>query len=241
MRRRDFKSVTGKSHAAKQRQLFVKIASRYDLVNRFVSLGQDLSWRRLAARLAVTSEHDLALDVACGTGEMALALARRGCRVIAVDLCSDMLMIGKDKVARMEPQSRIDFLLGDVLALPVPSDTVDCVTMGFAMRDVEDISLCLAEMRRVLKTGGRLVNLDLTHANSSFVAPFHRIYLSKIVPVMGRLLGRDGPAYDYLGVESLRSFPTAGRLKTMMENVGLRHAGYRLLNRGTVAIHWGVK
>ena len=133
----------------------------------------------------------------------------------------------------------IDLLQADALALPFADETFDCATVGFAMRNVSSIPTCFAELRRVLKGGGRVICLELTTPRGRLVARLHRLYLQKALPFVGRLLGRK-EEYIYLA-NSLAHFPRAGELKQIMEQAGLSQVRYRLLNLGTVAIHTGRK
>jgi demethylmenaquinone methyltransferase/2-methoxy-6-polyprenyl-1,4-benzoquinol methylase len=225
-----------KNQAQGMRRLFARIAHRYDLGNRIISLGQDHAWRKLA--LASAPRDSLVLDIATGTGEMALELARSGCRVVGVDLSQEMLGLARAKLARNRLQSVIDLLQADALALPFADDTFDCATVGFAMRDVE-VPACFAELRRVLKPGGQVICLELTMPGDGLVARLYGLYLQNALPLVGRLLGRK-EEYTYLA-DSIIHFHRAGKLKQIMEQAGLRQVTYRLINLATVAIHTGTK
>ena len=145
--------------------MFARIAPRYDLVNRLMSWGQDNRWRRVAVRLACPGRGRV-LDVATGTGDMALELARHTDSVVGLDLCQEMLSRGQTKTEKKGLRSSIDFIVGDALALPFGDNSFDCALNGFALRNVADISLFLAELRRVVKPGGRVVCLELVRPAS---------------------------------------------------------------------------
>ncbi|MBI4334993.1 MAG: ubiquinone/menaquinone biosynthesis methyltransferase [Chloroflexi bacterium] len=220
--------------------LFDRLARFYDRVNRVMSWGQDERWRRLTVRMALGSGREWALDVAAGTGRLSLALAREYRNVAALDMSLAMMAMGKERLKNESGAGRVSFVQGDALLAPFPDSTFDCATIGFATRNVADLRRCLAEMRRVVKPAGRVVCLELSHPPHSIInAPF-QLYLHRIVPFLGQIIAGQPGAYRWLG-RSLRDFPPAGELKKLMEEVGLRDVGFRRLQFGTVAIHWGTK
>ena len=221
------------------RQMFCDIAPHYDLVNRLMSWGQDNRWRRVAVSLA-RPERGRALDVATGTGDMALELARHTGSVVGLDLCWEMLSRGQTKAEKKGLGSSIDLIMGDALALPFSDDSFDCVVNGFALRNVADIGLFLSEQRRVVKPGGRVVCLELVRPASGLVGTCYRFYLNRIVPVLGRWLSGDSRAYRYLP-DSVGSFFSVIEFQKMMKEAGFHQVGYRSLNLGTIAVHVGVK
>ncbi len=222
------------------RTLFARIAPRYDLVNSLMSLGLDRKWRKEAAFWANFSTTTLALDLATGTGELALALAQGNAQVMGVDLSPEMMKLGREKALRLGKGDQINFLFGDALCLPFPDNTFDIATLGYALRDLENIPLSLAELRRVLKKGGKLVCLELTLPRSPLFRSLFALYLQKIIPILGRFFGKDGDAYAFLA-RSLHLYPTAKELQEMRERVGLRQVSYHLYGLGTVALHQAVK
>lgn len=225
---------------ANMRNMFDRLAPFYDRVNRVISLGQDEHWRRLAVELATGPDSKVALDVATGTGRMALALAKKYPRVAGIDVSAKMIAQGRDTL-RSEPLSdRIEFVLGEALRMPFPDNSFDCAVIGFATRNVENLRQCFSEMRRVIKPNGAVVCLELSKPPQRPINAAYQFYLHKIVPLLGgRLSGRYG-AYKYLA-HSLVRFPPAVELKKLMEEVGMREVRFRRLNLGTIAIHWGVK
>lgn len=224
------------------RALFAHLARSYDPMNRLMSLGRDQAWRRYVARQAALPPGGLALDVATGTADLALALARRHpCgRVVGVDFCPEMVAVGRAKVARAGENPRIHFVMGDALQLPFTDGCFDVVTSGFALRNVADIPQAFAEMRRVVKTGGRVVCLEIARPTSLLFRPLFHVYFYRLVPLLGRVLAGQGEAYRYLP-NSLTHFLSPEELKAVMERVGLGQVGYRRLMLGTVAVHVGVK
>ena len=221
------------------REMFARIAPCYDLVNCLMSWGQDSRWRRVAVRLARPGRGRV-LDVATGTGDMALELARYTSSVIGLDLCQEMISRGQIKTEKRGLEKRVDFVVGDALALPFGDNSFDCALNGFALRNVADINLFLTELRRVVKPGGRVVCLELVRPTSGIIGAFYRFYLYRIVPVLGRWISGDGKAYRYLP-DSVGCFLSVVEFHKMMEGVGFRQVGHRSLNLGTIAAYVGVK
>src|SRR4051794_25544604 len=218
--------------------MFSRIAHRYDLMNVLMSFGQDGMWRRYTVKQARPQPGGLALDVATGTGRIARELAREGSRVLALDFSVEMMQKGKhDGIGRSEP---VYFVGGDALELPFADSTFDCVTTGFAMRNVIDIPAAFREMHRVVKPGGRVVCLEVGRPRWAITRAFHALYTGRIVPVLGRLVTGDADAYNYLP-NSMRRFPPPRELAGIMRASGLRDVRFKQLTFGAVAVHDGVK
>ena len=230
---------SGESKARFVREMFTRIAPRYDLVNTLATFNRDRSWRRKAVSLAEVEDGDIVLDVATGTGKFAAELAEVTSHVIGVDFCPGMVLVGK--AAGVEANHVISFVLGDALNLPFASNSFDCAAMGFALRNVADITGCLSEMKRVVKQGGKIVCLEITMPRSRIVRLFYSFYLFKVIPMIGYFLLRDRgkEAYRYLP-HSVVNFPTPAQLKEIMEDVGLCQVEYYLLNMGTIALYVAV-
>lgn len=223
--------------AAQVRTMFSRIVPRYDLMNTVMTGGMDRSWRKTAARLAQPAG-GTALDVGAGTGEFTFELLRQGARrAIASDFVSEMLQAAQAKAARTVSIESLSFAVADALRLPFPTGTFDCVVNGFVLRNVADLPAALVEMSRVLKPGGRLVCLEITHPPALF-APLFRPYFNTIVPFLGRMITGEEIAYRYLP-RSLGPFPTADRLAQMLRDAGLVDVRFRRLGFGTVAVHVG--
>lgn len=217
--------------------MFSRIVPRYDLANRLISLGQDDAWRRDAAAFAAPRPCALALDLATGTGELGLRLLDRSRRVVGVDLTPEMVTEASAKVRTRGVDDRFALAVGDGLRLPFRNDTFDCATNGFALRNFADVRAALAEMRRVVKPGGRVVSLELTRARPRPLGVAHRLYMEGVVPLIGAVASRGNlRAYWYLPT-SVHRMPSADALAETMRRVGFRRVWYRLYNLRSIAIH----
>lgn len=224
--------------AARVRAMFGRIVPRYDLMNRLMTGGMDVRWRKLAVRLCDPGGA-VALDIATGTGDLAREMLRQGAReVVGVDFCGPMLDAAAGKLADLRPAVRL--VAGDAQALPFADESFDRVINGFLLRNVSDLPLSLREMARVLRPGGRAVCLEITHPPSRLFGALFRRYFYGFVPRLGALVTGDAQAYSYLP-DSLTHFPTAPRLAALMRQAGFDEVGYRYLSFGAMAIHVGVK
>jgi demethylmenaquinone methyltransferase/2-methoxy-6-polyprenyl-1,4-benzoquinol methylase len=225
--------------AAYVRSMFARIVPRYDLVNRLMTMGLDRRWRRRTAQMAAP-HGAVALDLATGTGDLALELADQGARfVVGADFCPEMLTAAVQKVRPHAGGAGIAFMAGDAQRLPFADNTFDCLVNGFLLRNLSDLDSALREFRRVLKPGGRLACLDLTHPPPA-LRPIFWPWFRLAVPMLGGLVSGDFDAYTYLP-DSLRTYPDAPRLSDMMRVAGFAGAAYQRLGLGTVAIHSAVK
>jgi len=215
--------------------MFSRIARRYDLMNRLMTLGRDQAWRRLAARELRLSPGGLCLDLATGTGDLALAVceAYPGARVVGVDFSLTMRHVAQRKAGMRQ---RIDFAAGDALSLPFAAEQFDGLINGFLLRNVVDLPQALAEMRRVVKPGGRVVCLELTHPQAPLFRQWFHFYFYRLVPLIGGIVAGDRRAYAYLP-NSLTAFPPAEPLRQLMLSAGYPEVHYRRLMLGTVALH----
>jgi demethylmenaquinone methyltransferase/2-methoxy-6-polyprenyl-1,4-benzoquinol methylase len=211
------------------RRMFDRIAPVYDVMNRVMSAGLDRRWRRLTAR-AVVRPGDTVLDACCGTGDLALACAAEGGRVTGLDFSEPMLERARRKSASVE------WVAGDAVALPFADASFDAATVGFGVRNIAELERGLAELRRVLRPGGRVAILEITRPRG-VLAPFYRLWFDVLVPALGRVLP-GGSAYTYLPA-SVRRFPGPDELAELLAAAGFERVRYRLLAGGIVALHVG--
>lgn len=220
--------------------MFTRIARRYDLMNGLMTFGRHQVWRRVAARMAEPQPGGLALDVATGTGDLALALLEetRAGRVVGLDFSDGMLKVGREKLARRDPRGSVSLVAGDALHLPFPDKTFACVMSAFLLRNLADLARGLAEMRRVTQVGGKVVALEITQPALPVWSGLFAWYFGWLVPRLGALVARDREAYTYLP-RSVERFLSPRELGRLMEDVGLRNVHSRRLGLGTVTIHAG--
>lgn len=221
-------------------KMFARISERYDLLNAVMSLGRDQSWRRLTAKMAAPSPVAFGLDVATGTGDLAVALAERSSRVIALDFCAPMMKVGESKASFERVKDKVAFITGDALKMPFPDNTFDCVTIGFGIRNIDPPLDAFKEMYRVVRQGGRVACLEIMRPSNGLIGGTYKVYMDMIIPSLGRLLSKDGEAYRYLS-DSVFNFFRPNELKNVMQEAGLQDVRYVTLHLGALAIHVGEK
>ena len=209
------------------RSMFDRIAPVYDVMNRVMTAGLDRRWRRLSVE-AVVQPGSRVLDACCGTGDLAVAAEREGGIVTGLDFSGEMLVRARRK------SDTIEWVQGDVLALPFADASFDAATVGFGVRNVADLRAGLLELRRVLRPGGRLAILEITQPRG-LLKPFFSLWFDRIVPLLGRVLP-GGKAYTYLPA-SVRRFPGAEDLATLIDETGFEGARFRLFGGTIVALH----
>lgn len=225
------------------RQLFSKIAHRYDLMNTLLSFNLDKYWRRIAVEKSAVRPGGLALDVCCGTGMLTLGLARAAFphgKVIGLDFCREMLEVAKANLARSPYGGIVELVEGNATSLPFEENTFDCATIAFALRNVPDIEGTLREMKRVVRPGGRVVSLELAKPSWPVFKQLYYFYFNHLVPLLGCLgVGRKDP-YSYLP-RSLKDFPHQEEIRLLFTRIGLEQARCFELTGGIVAVHVGIK
>ena len=218
---------TGRLPADGVRRMFDRIAPVYDAMNRVMTAGLDRRWRRITVE-QVVREGDHVLDACCGTGDLALEARRRGADVVGLDFSDRMLERARAK------SNEVEWVRGDVLALPFADASFDAVTVGFGVRNVDDLEAGLRELRRVLRAGGRLGILEITHPRGA-LAPFYGLWFDRVVPLLGKVLP-GGSAYTYLPA-SVRRFPGPEELAALLEASGFSAVRFRRFAGGIVALH----
>ena len=230
--------LQGKERADYVQAMFARIAGRYDLMNRVMTFGQDLRWRRHVIRQAQLPPGGRLLDIATGTGDIAYEGLRQqpGIQAVGGDFTIEMMQVGK----RYAERRALQWVGADTLALPFPDDTFDAVTSGFLMRNVIDLPGALREQIRVTREGGRVVILESSPPPRNLLRPFIRLHLNLIIPTLGKLLTGEADAYRYLP-DTTQRFQTPGALAFSMRDAGLENVDYRLFMFGTIAVHVGQK
>jgi demethylmenaquinone methyltransferase/2-methoxy-6-polyprenyl-1,4-benzoquinol methylase len=221
---------SGRLPAEGVRRMFDRIAPVYDAMNRVMTAGLDQRWRRKTIR-ATVREGDRVLDACCGTGDLAVAARKAGAgEIVGVDFSERML----ERARRKAPD--LVWIQADVLQLPFEDASFDAAVVGFGIRNVEDLEAGIRELRRVLKSGGRLGILEITTPRGP-LRPFYRLWFDRVVPLLGRLLP-GGSAYTYLPA-SVRRFPGPEELAELLGSCGFRDADFRRFAGGIVALHVG--
>ena len=229
--------LQGKERAAYVQGMFDRIAGRYNLMNRLMTGGQDIRWRRFVVKQAALKPGDWLLDLATGTGDIAFEALRAvgDLHVVGGDFSLGMMLVGQN-----EPLgNRVGWCGSDALNLPFPDNQFDALTAGYLIRNVIDIPRAFAEQLRVLKPGGRVVILDSSPPRGP-LKPLIEIHLRTIIPLLGRLVSSDPAAYQYLP-ESTQAFKTPDELVAIMRQAGFANVKYRTFMFGTMAVHWGIK
>jgi len=226
----------------KIQQMFGAIAPRYDFLNRLLSFGIDRRWRTKAVRLLKYRDGARILDVATGTGDVALEIARStpaSVRITGADFCREMVELGEVKVAASPYADRIDFRVAPCEDLPFPDNTFDSITIAFGIRNVVDRKLGLAEMWRVLRPGGRLIILEFSTPRSHLFRQLYYFYFRRLLPVIGGLFSRYN-AYKYLP-DSVLEFPSHEEFSRMIAEAGFKNIHIKELTFGIASIYAGEK
>jgi demethylmenaquinone methyltransferase/2-methoxy-6-polyprenyl-1,4-benzoquinol methylase len=216
--------------------MFGRIARRYDLMNRLMTAGQDVIWRREVIRRAKIPPGGRLLDLGAGTGDLVreAVVQNPACHPVAADFTMEMMQVGRSHPDALQ----VDWAGADALSLPFPAGRFDASVSGFLLRNVSDVRQVLREQYRILKPGGRMVALDTTRPPQNVLSPFIHFHLHFVIPALGQWITGDGSAYTYLP-ESTESFLGAEQLAARMIAAGFREVGFRRLMFGTIAIHWG--
>ena len=217
--------------------MFTRIAGRYDLMNSLMTGGRHHAWRRLVARAVAAAPAGPVLDLATGTGDLALAIRETDRRrtVIGVDFAEGMLGQARAKLRGLA-EERVALAAADALALPFRDRTFAAVTSAFLLRNLEDLEGGIREMRRVTQPGGLVLTLEIVRPGIPVWGPLFGLYFHRVVPAIGAMVARDRSAYTYLP-DSVERFATPAEVARLMTAVGLREIGYRRLALGTIAVH----
>lgn len=224
------------------REMFDSIAPVYDFMNRAMTMGVDRLWRRATVKEVARRSPRVVLDVATGTADLAIALARktRADRVLGVDLSEGMVEIGRKKVEKAGLSDRVTLKMADCLALPLDDASVDCVTVAFGVRNFERLLDGYREIYRVLRPGGSLMVLELSTPTGRFTKACYDLYTKHLIPLAGRMVSRDRRAYSYLPA-SIAACPQRGEMTALMRQAGFGEASYRAFSFGACCLYVGRK
>jgi demethylmenaquinone methyltransferase/2-methoxy-6-polyprenyl-1,4-benzoquinol methylase len=230
--------LEGQERADYVQDMFARIAGRYDRMNRLMTFGQDVRWRRYVIAQAALPPGGRLLDIATGTGDIADEGLQQvpGLQAVGGDFTIEMMQAGK----RLPGREPIRWVASDTLALPFPDDTFDAVTSGFLMRNVIDVPGAFSEQLRVTRPGGRVVVLESSPPKDNVLKPFIRIHLNTVIPTLGKLVTGESDAYRYLP-DSTQGFQSPEQLAETMRAAGFVNVRYRLFMFGTIGVHVGQK
>ncbi|WP_280562740.1 MULTISPECIES: bifunctional demethylmenaquinone methyltransferase/2-methoxy-6-polyprenyl-1,4-benzoquinol methylase UbiE [unclassified Chromohalobacter] len=238
-----YQEVPIEEKADRVAQVFHSVAARYDVMNDLMSFGVHRLWKRLTLERAGVRPGHHVLDIAGGTGDLALKFSRlvgpRG-RVVLADINASMLHVGRDKLLDNGVGDNAEYVQANAEALPFADNSFDCITIAFGLRNVTDKEAALRSMARVLKPGGRLLILEFSKPASAALSRLYDEYSFRVLPRMGEWVAQDGESYRYLA-ESIRMHPDQETLKAMMEDAGLERVEYTNMTGGVVALHRGIK
>jgi demethylmenaquinone methyltransferase/2-methoxy-6-polyprenyl-1,4-benzoquinol methylase len=238
-----YQQVPRQEKARRVRGVFDSVADNYDVMNDLMSAGVHRVWKHFTLSLANLHAGQRALDVAGGTGDLAVGLAKQvGARghIVLTDINAAMLARGRDRLINEGFVSNVTFAQVNAERLPFADSCFDCVTIGFGLRNVTDKSAALASMRRVLKPGGQLLVLEFSHPESPALKALYDAYSFRVLPLLGKLVAKDEASYRYLA-ESIRMHPDQEKLLGMMREAGLEGCRYHNLSGGIVAVHRGYR
>lgn len=229
---------TAPDHPLDVRKIFSRIALRYDLLNRLMTAGQDVRWRKQAIQKLNLRKNSSIIDIGTGTGDIAIEVARShpGVRIVACDFTPEMIAVAKSR-----PEAdKVDWVLADVQQLPFPKNVFDGAISGFLLRNVTDLNKTLSQQHRVMAVGGQIVSVDTTPPQPGFFFPFIMLHLNYVIPMLGKLIAGNNKDYQYL-TDSTTQFLKAEILAERLRASGFVKVDFMRRMFGSVAIHWGKK
>lgn len=222
-------------------RMFDNISKEYDSLNRVISFGIDVKWRKKVVKLVSSSKPHSVLDIATGTGDLAISLANsKAEKIVGLDISEGMLAVGKKKVKKQNLENTIDLILGDSENLPFKNDSFDAITVAFGIRNFENLQKGLSEILRVLKPGGIFVILETSVPTKTPFKQGYRLYTKYILPAIGKLFSRDKVAYNYLS-ESASVFPYGETLNNILRKIGFINAIAKPQTFGVATIYLASK
>ncbi|MDH5424211.1 MAG: bifunctional demethylmenaquinone methyltransferase/2-methoxy-6-polyprenyl-1,4-benzoquinol methylase UbiE [Gammaproteobacteria bacterium] len=238
-----FEQVKAGEKAGKVAEVFHSVADKYDIMNDVMSFGVHRLWKRFTLAQTGLKNGQRVLDLAGGTGDLALKMSRMvgdSGEVVLSDINGSMLSNGRDRLTDEGVAGNIRYVQANAECLPFPDDYFDCITMAFGLRNVTDKDMALRSMQRILKPGGRLLVLEFSKPVAPGLSPVYDFYSFKLLPMMGKVIANDEESYRYLA-ESIRMHPDQDTLKSMMQEAGFERCDYHNLTGGIVALHKGFK
>lgn len=221
-------------------KMFDNIAQNYDMLNRLLSISIDKWWKKKLIQEIQIKNPQYMLDVATGTGDIAIEYAKRtNAQIIGCDISKKMIEVGKNKINKMNLQHRISIINADVECIPFSENTFDVITVAFGIRNFQNLNKGLFEILRVLKKNGELHILEFSQSKS-FLNPFFKFYIHYILPKIGEFISKDLEAYSYLS-SSIKLFPSGKQLKIILEKIGYHNIKYKKLTFGIVTLYQGIK
>jgi demethylmenaquinone methyltransferase / 2-methoxy-6-polyprenyl-1,4-benzoquinol methylase len=223
-------------------EMFDKIAFRYDFLNRFLSAGTDVGWRKKAARMLIPLQPQQVLDVATGTGDFALTCYKilHPKKITGIDISEGMLEIGRKKIQQAGLENEIHLLNGDSEAILFEDNTFDAVTVAFGVRNFENLEKGLSEIRRVMRPGGKLIIIECTKPSLPVIKQLYHFYMNVITPKIGKIIAKNNDAYQYLN-NSVKQFPEKNAFIHILNQSGYRNAFYKTLTLGICTIYCAEK
>ena len=221
--------------------MFDNISPKYDLLNRVLSMGIDIQWRKDVIKMVKASNPQTILDIATGTGDLAIMMAKNtNAKITGLDLSAGMLDVGRKKVKEAGLDSRIEMVQGDSENLPFQDNSFDCITVSFGVRNFENLEKGLAEINRVLKPGGTFVILEFSYPTAFPMKQLYTFYSKNILPAIGKMVSKDQSAYTYLP-DSVRAFPHGEEMKNILKSVNFTQPIDKKLTFGIASIYKSVK
>lgn len=238
-----YKTVAEEDKQAMVANVFHSVASKYDIMNDFMSFGVHRLWKRITIDMSGVRPGDEVLDLAGGTGDLTRKFSKivgSGGKVVLADINSSMLNVGRDRLTDQGYVNNIEYVQANAECLPFADNSFDVITIAFGLRNVTDKDAALRSMTRCLKPGGRLLVLEFSKPTNPLMSKAYDLYSFAALPLMGKIVANDAESYKYLA-ESIRMHPDQETLKGMMEDAGLVRVSYNNLTQGVVALHRGIK
>ncbi|GEM51549.1 bifunctional demethylmenaquinone methyltransferase/2-methoxy-6-polyprenyl-1,4-benzoquinol methylase UbiE [Empedobacter brevis] len=222
-------------------QMFDNISPKYDLLNRVLSMGIDIQWRKDVIKMVKASNPQTILDIATGTGDLAIMMGKNtDAKITGLDLSAGMLEVGRKKVKEAGLENRIEMVQGDSENLPFPDNTFDCATVSFGVRNFENLEKGLAEINRILKPGGTFIILEFSYPTAFPMKQLYTFYSKNILPAIGKMVSKDQSAYTYLP-DSVRAFPHGEEMKNILKSVNFTQPIDKKLTFGIASIYKSIK